>query len=75
MTLALDLDPETLDRLSARAKQQGMSDPAAYAVELIKRDCTAADRSPGQEAVDRLVRARTNGMTADELMELTRSEV
>ena len=81
MTLTLDLDAATLDRLSRRARQHGVSDPGAYALELIKKDCDAADKSADADAaradalIAQMLSVKSNGMTADELMELTRSEV
>lgn len=86
MTLTIHLDDHTLRYLEREAREQGLPDATAYAAEALRRlsrtsrsgsnaDASEPSLSRGQRAVERLRNAQTNGMTADDLMEMTRSEV
>ena len=72
MDVILDLDDATMQHLKRRADEQGLPDAAAYAKWLVESDREPMTR--GQRAVERMSQFKTI-MTADELMEMTRSEV
>ena len=75
MTLTLEIDRETLDYLEEQARERDLPDASA-AAEAALRGLRAQDRpmTRGERAVARLRAAKTNGITADELMQMTRDD-
>ena len=76
MKMSIEVDEETAEFLRARASEEGL--PAdVYAGKYV-----SSIRTPGsperaayvQRVIDEMARARTNGLTGDELIALTRSD-
>lgn len=76
MTIAIDLDEHALSVLRAEAEAGGEPDPETLARKVLLQFVEAhAKMTRGERAVARMQRVPTNGVTADEIMQMTRSEV
>jgi len=70
----IDLNPEEERVLAQRARELGYASAAEYVMELIKRE-THPGEDRGWRAVRRLRGTAKGGLTADQIGEMTRSEV
>ena len=76
MTISFELDEDALATLCAAAESAGERDAASLARRMVLERCEEIkNMTRGQRAVERMRRVPHNGMTADEIMEMTRSEV
>ena len=76
MTLAIDLDEHALSVLRAEAEAGGEPIPETLARKVLLEFVEShAKMTRGKRAVARMKRVPTNGITADEIMNMTRSEV
>ena len=83
--MALTIDPQLEHEIEERAHARGYRQPADYLADLVRQERQAAadpeqgrpaePLSRGRAAVERMRGTATSGLTTDQIMEMTRSEV
>ena len=79
--LTLTLPPESEAYLRDRTRDLGFAHPSEYVQRLVEQDRSrtageaAPSASPGRRIVERLQGTATRGLTAEQIMAETRSEV